>query len=174
MSTAYIGVGSNLGDRLQYIQKARDQIKAIPGVTWKKESSIYETLPHGGPAQGLYLNAVWVVESEVSAFELLSHLQRIELGLGRKRVEKNGPRTLDLDLLCYDEEVIEEDELMLPHPRIEQREFVLKPLHECNEDWVHPKTKKSVQELLIDLLGDVQLQEFIQKQKENVESPVTV
>lgn len=127
---AYIGIGSNLGDRLKSIESAITEIKSNPGIAVEKISSIIETAPIGGPRQGKYLNGVVKIKTEIEPRTLLSILQNIENKLGRKRTIRNGPRTIDLDILLYDDKIINEPGLKVPHPRMLEREFVMKPLLE--------------------------------------------
>lgn len=149
MSTAaYVGVGSNLGDRQETIQQAKQKLSNIKNIHFIRSAVIYETDPVGGPKQGSFLNTVWEIETELSAQELMAVLLKIESSLGRQRTEKNGPRTIDLDLLLYGDEVIHETELTVPHPRLHERWFVLKPLWDLRADYVHPIFKKSICELL--------------------------
>jgi 2-amino-4-hydroxy-6-hydroxymethyldihydropteridine diphosphokinase len=127
---AYIGIGSNLGDRPANIESAIAELKNRPGIAIEKISSIIETTPIGGPAQGKYLNGVIKIKTEISPRALLSILQNIENKLGRARTVKNGPRTIDLDILLYEDKAINEPDLKVPHPRMFEREFVMKPLLE--------------------------------------------
>ncbi len=136
--TAYVALGSNLGDRKQNMESAISRIKEIPGVQVTKVSSFYETQPVGGPPQGKYLNAVAEVECSIGARQLLDHLQRIEKELGRTRAGKDLARTIDLDILVLGEQVIDEPTLKIPHPRMHERSFVLDPLNEIAPDAVHP------------------------------------
>ena len=128
MTRVAIGLGSNLGDRLDHLTRAFDELGALGTVV--HVSSIYETAPMGGPRQGDYLNAVVVVESELTPREILDELLRIERTHGRARRERWGPRTLDLDLLVYEGLTVDEPGLTVPHPRIAERRFVLEPLAE--------------------------------------------
>lgn len=130
MSTAYIAIGSNLGDRQKNIEDAMALLNATGWIKIEETSSIYETEPIGGPEQGKYLNGVIKLSVERTPKELLDRLLNIETILGRVRKEKNGPRTVDLDILYFDDMKINEQNLIIPHPRIEQREFVLKGLRE--------------------------------------------
>jgi 2-amino-4-hydroxy-6-hydroxymethyldihydropteridine diphosphokinase len=130
MVTCYIGIGSNLGNRRYYIDTAIRKIRMLTTTRVKKTSRIVESLPQGGPSQGPYLNAVLEMETELSPYQLLQELQKIESGLGRVRVVKDGPRTIDLDILTYGELSINESALCIPHPRILERDFVLNPLKE--------------------------------------------
>lgn len=130
MAVCYIGLGSNIGDRNKNIQLAIDKINQLRETKVTKISSIIETIPVGGPAQEKFLNASIEIETLLSPRELLTHLQKIESALGRVRIVKNGPRTIDLDILFYDDKKIREEDLVVPHPRIKKREFVLNPLKE--------------------------------------------
>ena len=126
----YIGIGSNLGDREKYIESAIEKLRAVKGIEVKRISNIYETDPVGGPKQGKYLNGVLELETELEPRELLAKLQAIENELGRKRLVKNAARTIDLDILLYGDKKIDEPGLKIPHPRMRDREFVMKPLKE--------------------------------------------
>jgi 2-amino-4-hydroxy-6-hydroxymethyldihydropteridine diphosphokinase len=124
---AYLGVGSNLGDRLAYLQAAVDGLAATPGVEVAAVSGVYETDPVG-PEQPDYLNAVVAVDTVLDAHALLEVGQRLEADARRVRGERWGPRTLDVDVLFYGDARIEEPDLVVPHPRWEERDFVLAPL----------------------------------------------
>lgn len=130
MAASYIGIGSNLGDRLKNIEQAIAKINQLKGARVEKISSIIETEPVGGPAQGKFLNAAIGIQTDLSAQELLRSLQNIERDLGRKRLVKNGPRTIDLDILTFGEQKINDTNLTVPHPKIKHRDFVLLPLRE--------------------------------------------
>ena len=127
---SYIGLGSNLGDRLANINKAIEYLKENQDITVERVSSIIETEPQGGPPQGKFLNAVVKIKTTLKPKELLKVLQNIEEKLGRVRTIKNGPRTIDLDILLYGNEKIDEPDLKVPHPRMGERSFVLGPLLE--------------------------------------------
>jgi 2-amino-4-hydroxy-6-hydroxymethyldihydropteridine diphosphokinase len=125
MTTAYVGLGSNLGDRERLIRQAADLIGA------ERVSTVIETEPWGYGNQPMFLNAVAEVETPLTARQLLDHLLDVERRLGRERVGAQwGPRTIDLDLLLFGEETIDEPGLVVPHPRLSEREFVLRPLAE--------------------------------------------
>ncbi len=136
MFVCYIGLGSNLGNRKENIRLAIEKIKELKETTVTKISSLIETDPVGGPAQGKFLNAAIEIQTNLSAPELLRHLQKIESRLGRVRTVKNGPRTIDLDILFYGDKQINQEDLIVPHPRIKEREFVLAPLREIAPDIV--------------------------------------
>jgi len=144
---AAISLGSNLGDRFQYLQNALDALNLVTGTQVHSVSPVFETDPVGGPAQGQYLNAVAVVKTILSPEQFLEATQQIELAQNRERNERWGPRTLDIDLLAMDSEVRSTSELELPHPRAHERAFVLLPWSFLDPDFVIPG-KASVAELL--------------------------
>lgn len=147
--TCYIALGSNLGDRAATIHRAVDLLRAEPAVSSVQMSSLYETAPVGGPAnQPPYLNAAARVVTSCEPHEFLALLLRTEQDLGRVRAERWGPRTLDLDLLLFEDQIINTPTLTVPHPRMHQRRFVLEPLAEIAPAVVHPKLKLTVAELL--------------------------
>jgi 2-amino-4-hydroxy-6-hydroxymethyldihydropteridine diphosphokinase len=153
-STAYLALGSNLGDRRVALERALAELRAAAGVAVVRVSSVCETAPVGGPpGQGPYLNAAAELRTDRAPDDLLRLLLEIEARLGRVRTEKDAPRTLDLDLLLYDDLVRSDAELTLPHPRLHQRLFVLQPLSEIAAGVVHPTLKRSVADLKADLLG---------------------
>ncbi len=154
MTYAYIALGSNLGDREDFLRQALETLRQTPCVEVTRVSPVYETRPVGGPTeQGMFLNAVAEVRTELEAAELLDSLHRIEATLGRLRREKDGPRTLDLDLLLHGTLVCDDERLTVPHPRMHERLFVLLPLAQLVPGLVHPKLKRSIAELLKELQG---------------------
>jgi len=144
----FLGLGSNLGDRRGFIEKAASMIADVEGVEWKGLSSLLETAPVGGPPQGDYLNAAGELATSLSCRELFEELQGIETELGRVRMVLNGPRTIDLDILLFGDSVIEEGDLLVPHPRMCERSFVLEPLCEIAPGAVHPCEGKTIAQLL--------------------------
>lgn len=146
---AYIALGSNLGNRAEHLEKAIQALKKKLKISDLKKSPIYETEAVGGPkGQKKYFNSVIEFETKLSPRELLQKLLEIETYLGRKRSVKNAPRTIDLDLLFYGDQIINKPGLEVPHPRLHERWFVLKPLADLAPEWVHPILKKSVKEML--------------------------
>jgi 2-amino-4-hydroxy-6-hydroxymethyldihydropteridine diphosphokinase len=129
MTQAAVALGSNLGDRLDHMRQGLAGLRRLGQVV--AVSSLYETAPVGGPEQGPYLNAVAALETDLDPTSLLAGLQAVEAEAGRQRVERWGPRTLDLDLITYGDEETSSDELTLPHPRAAERRFVLEPLAEA-------------------------------------------
>lgn len=147
--TAYVALGSNLGDRARHIAGALAALRATDGVEVTAESALHETEPVGGPPQGRYLNAAVELRTRLGPRELLRELHRIEAAFGRRRdAGRDAPRTLDLDLLFYGARRIDEPGLSVPHPRLHQRRFVLDPLREIAPNLVHPVLGMTVRELL--------------------------
>jgi 3-oxoacyl-[acyl-carrier protein] reductase len=151
--TAFLALGSNLGDRQANLDAALARLRLQPGIEVERVSSYHETDPVGGPAgQGRYLNAAAQVRTSLEPMKLLRVLLAIETQLGRVRTERFGPRTIDLDLLLYEAQVLnlrEADvELLVPHPRMHERRFVLEPLVEIAPAAVHPVVESTVKDLL--------------------------
>lgn len=130
MVNSYIAIGSNLGDRRDFIESAIKKIRLLVNTKVNKVSSIIESLPQGGPPQGLYFNCVLAIETDLTPYQLLQELQKIESMLGRVRTVLNAPRTIDLDILTYGDIWMQEEALCIPHPRMLERDFVMIPLSE--------------------------------------------
>lgn len=141
---AYIGLGSNLGDREGQIRAALEAIADLPDTDLLRVSSLYDTEPAGEVDQPNFLNAAALVDTELEPRQLLWNLLLVEKRLGRVRTQPWGPRTIDLDLLLYGDEIIEEDDLRVPHPEIIRRSFVLVPLVELDPRLVHPGTGETM------------------------------
>jgi 2-amino-4-hydroxy-6-hydroxymethyldihydropteridine diphosphokinase len=147
---AYVGLGSNLGDRAAYLLLGLSALSRLPKTHLLRLSPVYETDPVG-PPQPPYLNMVAELETELSPKGLLAEMLRVEKALGRERRERWGPRTLDLDLLLYGDLVLEEAGLSVPHPRLHERAFVLVPLLDLLPEGRHPLLGQSFAELLASL-----------------------
>lgn len=147
MNKAYIALGSNIEPRHFYLKEAVRQL-AADTVRLVRESSIYETDPVGYTDQSQFLNMVVEVDTELNPSQLLEVCQSIERSLGREREIRWGPRTVDLDILLYNDEIVETKQLTVPHPRMHERGFVLVPLAEIAESFVHPIACKTINELL--------------------------
>jgi 2-amino-4-hydroxy-6-hydroxymethyldihydropteridine diphosphokinase len=148
MNTAYIGIGSNLGDRYQNCLKAIEMMREIPGCGISTLSGWYLTQPIGVTGQEWYVNGAAGVSTTGTAEELLAHLLSIEKFLGRVRSRKWEPRVIDLDILLFGKEMIDADDLRIPHPLMHLRRFVLAPLAEIAPDVIHPRLGLSILELL--------------------------
>jgi 2-amino-4-hydroxy-6-hydroxymethyldihydropteridine diphosphokinase len=143
--TVYLALGSNLGDRLANLKQAIDSL--TPQMEVKAKSSVYETPPWGYEDQPKFLNQVVKAKTYLDPEPLLKHLKRLEVALGRQASFPNGPRLIDMDILFYDELILNTSSLVIPHPRLQERGFVLLPLMELSPDLVHPLIKKSVREM---------------------------
>ena len=136
MTRAYLGLGSNLGDRAAHLQLAVDELATTTGVRVVAVSKVYETSPVGGPEQHDYLNAVVAIETDLDPRRLLAVAQHLEQLAARVRTVRWGPRTLDVDVLLVGDERVAEPDLEVPHPRLDERGFVLAPLHDVAPDRV--------------------------------------
>ena len=144
----FVGLGSNLGERESMIRLALEDLSRLPETKLVRASSLYDTEPVGEVDQPNFLNAVAQLETELSARQLLWNLLLIEKRLGRVRTRRWGPRTMDLDLLLYGDEVIEDSDLRVPHPELAHRSFVLVPLIELDPLLVHPVTRETLLHLV--------------------------
>ena len=147
MNTVYIQLGSNIGERESFIAKSMEQIEENIGEIIT-ESSIFETIPWGNENQNNFLNSVIKIKTPFDSFEVLQKSQEIENTLGRKRIAKWRERTIDIDVLFYNNEIINTTKLNIPHPLIQKRKFVLVPLSEIAPNYMHPILKKSISTLL--------------------------
>jgi 2-amino-4-hydroxy-6-hydroxymethyldihydropteridine diphosphokinase len=146
MHTAYIALGTNLGNRLANLKAALSAF--TPQMTVTAKSHVYETPPWGYTDQPAFLNQAVKVETYLAPEALLRHLKRLEVALGRDPSFPNGPRLIDLDLLFYDDVVLETPALRIPHPRLHERAFVLVPLNDIAPELVHPEFRKTIGEML--------------------------
>lgn len=154
METVFIGFGSNVGDRVDFCDRAVTLLSLLPHSYVAGVSLLYETEPvhdHTQPGDGWFLNGVVQIETDVTPRSLLAILREIERSLGRDEDNRSGPRTMDLDMLFYGQLVIDEPDLVVPHPRLHQRRFVLMPLSELDPLWVHPSLHRTINQLLAEI-----------------------
>ncbi|MBI4008413.1 MAG: 2-amino-4-hydroxy-6-hydroxymethyldihydropteridine diphosphokinase [Planctomycetes bacterium] len=151
MAKAYLGLGSNLGNREKNLKDCIKKIKTLKGIKLLSASRFYETEPAGGPPQPKYLNAAIAIETHLSPRKLLKRLQEVESSSGRLRDVKWGARTLDIDILLYDNQIVTDDDLIIPHIMMHERLFVLKPLCEIAANVKHPILNKTITKLMYDI-----------------------
>jgi 2-amino-4-hydroxy-6-hydroxymethyldihydropteridine diphosphokinase len=153
----YLALGSNLGNRAANLKAAIASLP--PQMVVQVKSQVYETPPWGYTEQTKFLNQVLQVKTYLEPEPLLKHLKRLEVALGRKASFQNGPRLIDMDILFYDDLVFESPALVIPHPRVHERGFVLLPMMDIAPDFIHPVKQKSVRDLIAgcDLVGIVQI-----------------
>ena len=154
MHSVYIGFGSNIGDRLTHIQNAIHALSKTEGITLEKISSVYKTDPVGYEAQAQFLNGVAAIQTHLPPLSLLHTLKNIETAIGRQHRIHWGPREIDLDILIYGDLCLQTEKLVIPHPEMHRRRFVLAPLAEIAPDIVHPVFQETVQTLLEHLEDD--------------------
>ncbi|MHC9063949.1 2-amino-4-hydroxy-6-hydroxymethyldihydropteridine diphosphokinase [Nitrospira sp. CMX1] len=160
METVFIGFGSNVGDRVDYCDRAVTLLSLLPHSRLAGVSLLYETEPvrdRTDPGEGWFLNGVVQLETDMKPRSLLTTLQEIERALGRDDDDRSGPRTIDLDILFYGDHVMKEPGLTIPHPRLHQRRFVLMPMNELDPLWIHPMLKQSVAQLLTEVSDESQV-----------------
>ncbi|OGP90252.1 MAG: 2-amino-4-hydroxy-6-hydroxymethyldihydropteridine diphosphokinase [Deltaproteobacteria bacterium RBG_16_47_11] len=145
---AYIGIGSNIGDKVQECEKAIAEILKVDHHKLLAKSSFFKTQPIGYTLQDWFVNGVIKIETDLEPLDFLRALKAIESQLGRTETFRWGPRTIDLDILLFDEKEMRTKELEIPHPHLHERQFMLIPLAEIDQDLVHPFLKKTVGEIL--------------------------
>jgi len=149
--TVFIGFGSNVGDRLDFCDRAVTLLSLLPHSQILGVSLLYETEPvndHAQPGDGWFLNGVVQLETDITPKSLLAVLREIERSLGRDEDNRSGPRTIDLDILFYGQRIINDPDLTVPHPRMHQRRFVLMPLSELDPLFLHPALNRTISQLL--------------------------
>ncbi len=154
MKTAYLSLGSNLGDRKDNLATAL-KLLAAPDLRIARVSSLYETEPRDLLQQPWFLNLAVQIETTLFPMQLLARTQKVERDLGRKRIIAKGPRTIDIDILLFGAFVIDTPQLQIPHPRLAERRFVLQPLVEIAPDLRHPTTRQTVREMLAATAGQI-------------------
>lgn len=161
MRRAYLGLGSNLGERLQHLRAAITALRETEGVSLVGVSSVYSSEPVGIGEQPEFLNAVVVLDTDLEPRRLLALAQEIEVREGRRRKERWGPRTLDVDILLYDDMKMDDPALTIPHPRLAERRFVLEPLCE-----VAPEATLPDGSMACDILADLTGAEWVRREEE--------
>lgn len=153
MAIVYLSLGSNKGDRIGYLQQAASLLGGVEGISVIRTSAFYETEPWNMNSDTWFVNAVVELKTSLTAQELLAECQRIEVQLGRKPSQEKGyeDRTIDIDILFYNKEIINEENLIIPHKYLHLRAFILVPMLELNPDFVHPVLHKSISDLHSDL-----------------------
>jgi 2-amino-4-hydroxy-6-hydroxymethyldihydropteridine diphosphokinase len=154
LKLVYIALGSNVGDRAEYLRIAREQIEG-PDLRVLRASSLYETAPRDVENQPWFLNQVLACETDLFPRQLLARLQKTERAMGRKRRGAKGPREIDLDILLFGSAVVKAPELEIPHPRLAERRFVLEPLVELAPEKRHPGTRRTMREMLAAVASQV-------------------
>ena len=148
MNISYLLIGGNQGDRIAQLERARTRIAATAG-TIRAVSALYETAPWGKTDQAWFLNQALLLETKAGAMALLRMMLDIEKSMGRRRAERYGSRLIDIDILFFNDAILREPGLTIPHPEIANRRFVLEPLNEIAPAYIHPVLHKSVRELLL-------------------------
>ncbi|WP_018478454.1 2-amino-4-hydroxy-6-hydroxymethyldihydropteridine diphosphokinase [Pontibacter roseus] len=159
MPRLYLLLGGNLGDRVLYLQQARAGIAKRIGIL-ERSSSLYETAAWGNTEQPAFLNQVLEVQTELSPEQVLQDINMLEQELGRVRLEHWGARVIDIDILFYDDLVLQTQRLTIPHPQLHLRRFTLLPLAELAPELVHPVLGKSISTLLVDCPDELEVREF--------------
>jgi 2-amino-4-hydroxy-6-hydroxymethyldihydropteridine diphosphokinase len=147
LKNIFLSLGSNIGKREMQLDEAVDRLQAA-GVQVLRKSSVYETEPQDLRDQPWFLNLVLEVETRLSPIQLLGAIQEIEKAIGRNRDVSKGPRTIDIDILLYGQAIVETGDIQIPHPRLDQRRFVLEPMKELVPDLRHPRSGRTMSELL--------------------------
>ncbi len=146
LNTVYLSLGSNVGDSLSHMGAACSMIEKRIGAI-RQQSSLYTTAAWGNTQQPDFVNQVIILETKLDCNGLMQTILEIEQEMGRIRTVKNAPRIIDIDILFYNDSIIEEDNLRIPHPLIQDRNFVLTPLMELSPNWVHPVLQQTIREL---------------------------
>ena len=147
VKTSYLAIGSNLGNKLENVEKAKFELQSNK-IIIVKSSSNFESVSWPNPLDPKFINIVIKVKTRLAPLELLKICNLIEKKLGRKKSSKNAPRSCDIDIIDYDKKIIKNDKLTLPHPRMNRRNFVLLPLFEISKTWKHPESKINIVKLI--------------------------
>lgn len=159
MNRIYLSLGSNMNQPERQLQKAQEHISRQVGIV-VRSSSIYQTAAWGKTDQPDFLNQVLIVESEKPAPEVMQVLLGIEKKMGRIRTEKNAPRVIDIDILFFNHDMMKEKDLLVPHPQVQNRRFVLVPLNQLSPNFRHPVLKKTIHQLLQECADPLNVKKF--------------
>jgi len=162
LNISYLSLGSNIGDREAHLVEAIESLKVLGNVA--SVSSFYETEPVDFTDQALFLNCAVALKTELSPWDLMAGVLHIERRLGRERIQKKGPRTIDIDILLYGDKVVDLPALTVPHPAMAQRRFVLEPLAEIAPDAQHPVLRKTIVQMLKELPAGQNVWKFCKTQ----------
>ncbi len=161
----FLGTGSNLGDRLANLQKAIHALNDIAPID--QASRVYETQPWGFTDQPAFLNQALSATTDLDPFDLLDSIKMMENEIGRTPTFRYGPRIIDIDILFFDDLVLDEERLTIPHPHITERAFVMVPLHEIAPQLVHPRLQRTIHDLIAEMdVTDVNLYEGVPQEEE--------
>ena len=163
MKDVILSIGSNLGNRIEFLKSSIKNIRLLANTTIANISDVYETEPIGVSKQGNYLNCIVYLKTDLSPYDLLTEINGIEKMYKRERMIKWGPRTLDIDIIDYDNKTVNTKQLTLPHPRMHKRRFVLLPMTEINPDYIHPIYRIS----LFTMLEQTEKQKCVKMNMEN-------
>lgn len=159
MNKVFLLIGGNIGDRLQNLNQAITGLSAACGPVIQ-QSAVYETAAWGNTDQAAFLNQALILSTSLTARELMSTILSIEEEMGRRRLEKFGPRVIDIDILFFNEEIMNEPNLTIPHPQLQNRRFVLVPLHEIAPALVHPVLHKTIEQLLAECPDELEVRKM--------------
>ena len=162
MNKAYLLTGGNEGDRYGYLRQAGKYIEMDCGKILI-QSSLYETAPWGNTLQGAFLNQALLIETPMDASVLMKALLQIEKKMGRARMEKYGPRIIDIDILFFNSDIVKEKELVIPHPQLQYRRFVLQPMNEIAPGFYHPILHKTIHTLLAECNDELDVKKLVQE-----------
>ena len=160
MNKAYLLIGGNMGDRLRNLARAEELLQAGTGKVMER-SGIYETAAWGKTDQPAFLNKALLLQNDLSPAQLLQNIMDVENEMGRIRSEKYGPRTIDIDILFFNREIIRLPQLVIPHPEIQNRRFALEPLNEIAPDFFHPVLNKSIRQLLAECPDKLEVKRLV-------------
>lgn len=160
MNKVFLLIGGNIGDRLQNLNQAITGLSATCGPVIQ-QSAVYETAAWGNTDQAAFLNQALVLSTSLTAQELIGTILSIEEKMGRRRMEKFGPRVIDIDILFFNDEIMDEPNLTIPHPQLQNRRFVLVPLHEIAPALVHPVLHKTIEQLLAECPDELEVRKVL-------------